>query len=187
MGGISRRQLFRLRPATLVKALSVKEPAEKEITAFIRPPGALQDPKQFIKDCQVDCRLCADACPHEIISFLGPEEGLAEGTPVLSPKLNPCRWCEGFPCIKACPTGALQQHEAEAPEPIAKASVSFSSCSNSYGELCDTCVLSCPDSIRALKIVDRRVVLNEDSCIGCGLCAYYCSEHNDAIDIKPSS
>jgi ferredoxin-type protein NapG len=185
MADISRRQLFRLRPSTIIKACSEKKVEKVKVEPkHIRPPGALKQPVEFNRACQDNCQSCAEACPHGAISFLGPEFGRGEGTPVLSPKDNPCRWCEGFPCIKACPTEALQQSENQQPAPIAKVGINVSKCSNSYGELCDTCVLTCPTSIRALRLVNGRVELNETSCTGCGLCAYYCSEHNDAISIK---
>jgi ferredoxin len=67
-----------------------------------RPPGAAKDDKEFIKRC-IGCDACMVACPINIIMI----EDLNLRYPLIYPELNPCTHCEDYPCIRSCPTDAL--------------------------------------------------------------------------------
>lgn len=67
-----------------------------------RPPGAHPDERKFLEMC-TGCDQCMAACPVNIVMI----EDLERRDPVIFPDEGPCIRCEGFPCIKACPTGAL--------------------------------------------------------------------------------
>ena len=73
--------------------------------AAIRPPGALKE-DEFLGAC-VRCGLCVRDCPYDILSLARPGEAVATGTPYFVARAKPCEMCEDIPCVKACPTGAL--------------------------------------------------------------------------------
>jgi len=68
-----------------------------------RPPGANHDDKLFRKLC-TGCDACMIACPVNVIMI----ENFELRYPVIYPDTDPCVHCEGYPCIQACPTGALK-------------------------------------------------------------------------------
>lgn len=68
-----------------------------------RPPGALRDEAEFKSRC-TGCDACMKACPVNVIMV----DDLVKRYPVIYPKTAPCVHCEGYPCIAACPTGALR-------------------------------------------------------------------------------
>ena len=179
--GLSRRQLFRLRPAKLLSmAFDKTDSAKKKV--FFRPPGALPE-VQFLSACE-RCGSCAKACPHDVIFKLGPETGNTENTPYLDPRESPCHWCTSFDCIQACPSGALLKLEDQQPKAIGKAVVDMSSCLISAGTICDECRTVCPAELKAIKIFDRQIHIDTDICSGCGLCSYYCDNAGAAISIQ---
>jgi ferredoxin-type protein NapG len=71
-----------------------------------RPPGASKDDKKFQQSC-TGCDACMAACPIDIIMI----EDLENRYPIIYPEKSPCIHCEGYPCITACPTGALHLNE----------------------------------------------------------------------------
>ena len=148
----------------------------------MRPPGALADEEVFLATCQ-RCGKCAEACPYGVIELLGPAAGRAEGTPVLEPAENPCRWCDSMDCVNACPSGALSLESDGNARPIGKATLHLDRCLTSQGILCDECAAVCPASVRAIRMVGRQPQLDEEVCVGCGLCAHYCASEPVAIDI----
>ena len=188
---ISRRQLFRFKPARLVEAFmkAKAEPAEGEDApvkmAYIRPPGAASEPVFASQRCATECKACAEACPHDSISFLGPEAGKYEGSPVVNPQEKPCRWCTDFACISACPTGVLKKKKEEPPSKI-QVDLLFeaSNCLINQGIICDECVLVCPTNVRALRLPSGQLTIDRDKCVGCGLCAYYCANAGEALTIQ---
>ncbi|MGE5027757.1 MAG: 4Fe-4S dicluster domain-containing protein, partial [Betaproteobacteria bacterium] len=71
----------------------------------IRPPGALKE-ADFQGAC-IRCGLCVRDCPYHILELAKPEHNVATGTPYFVARKLPCEMCDDIPCIKACPTGAL--------------------------------------------------------------------------------
>jgi len=182
---ITRRQFWRLPPSKLLGSLltgrGLREGAEAEP---IRPPGAAAPDSAFLDRCE-RCGACAEACPHDVIALLGPEGGIAEGTPILDPAGGPCRWCPEWDCIAACPSGALALAEGESPAPIALARLDPGACLVGQGILCDVCLYRCPSTIRAVRLVGRQPRIDAAACVGCGLCSYYCAAEPSAIAVLP--
>ncbi|MCO4781539.1 MAG: 4Fe-4S binding protein [Candidatus Cloacimonetes bacterium] len=182
MAKFTRRQLFKLKLNDIVKCFHEEETGPD--LSIVRPPGAI-DESLFSSTCE-RCHKCFNACDYESISLMGASYGKLESTPMLNPQTTACHVCSDMPCIAACPSGALVNSK-----PLAKmASIVFNheNCLNSQGVLCDTCATNCPSSIRAIKMEGpfhkRLPTLNEETCIGCGLCIYYCENGTDAIQIK---
>lgn len=183
MPEFSRRQFFRLRLAGLTREAGKAVAADgraagsggeaEEGQRWPRPPGALRDDEAFLNACD-RCHLCSGACPHDAIDHFGPAHGRLEGTPFIDPAKAPCHWCEDMPCISACPSGALSRAEGERVAPIATVSLDFEHCLNAQGILCDTCSYRCPSHVRAIRMVNRRPVLDASLCTGCGMCLYHC-------------
>lgn len=68
-----------------------------------RPPGAHKNEEVFLRLC-TGCDLCMAACPYNIVMI----EDLEKRDPVIYPDEAPCVRCADYPCVKACPTGALK-------------------------------------------------------------------------------
>ena len=186
MPEITRRQLFRLRLGDFTREIGKAAAGEGDAGTgeepFLRPPGALPDEDAFLGACE-RCHACADACPHGVVRQFGAAFGKLEGTPFIDPATIPCRWCEDMPCIEACPSGALRRDAGGAVPPIAKVALHLDACLTSQGVLCDTCAYRCPGKIRAIRMVNRRPVLDPDSCTGCGMCLFYCDAEPTAFEI----
>jgi ferredoxin len=75
---------------------------KKHLLKKQRPPGASPTEKEFRTRC-VGCDACMIACPVNIVMI----EDLRTRLPLIYPEKGPCLHCTGYPCIAACPTGAL--------------------------------------------------------------------------------
>jgi len=76
----------------------------------LRPPGAVKE-DDFLSMC-IKCGQCLQVCPYDSI-ILEDIEGLGGvGTAYIDPQRRGCYLCAAFPCILACPTGALD-HEKD--------------------------------------------------------------------------
>lgn len=161
----------------------VKHIKKKVKKIGVRPPGAISE-EQFLIKC-TRCNDCVNACPHNAIfkpSFTSV--GIYGDTPFLDLKHQACFYCEDFPCITSCKSGALIQESDLLKIGIAK--FDDQHCLVSQGQYCDYCAKSCPSGIDALKIGnDRKPIIDESKCVGCGKCEYICVSQTDkALEIQ---
>ena len=71
----------------------------------IRPPGALAE-EDFGSAC-IRCGLCVRDCPYDILKLGELGEQVPMGTPYFTAREAGCEMCDDIPCVKACPTSAL--------------------------------------------------------------------------------
>lgn len=124
--------------------------------------------------------------------------GIPVGTPYFVPRISPCRMCEDMPCLKACPSGALNKQLPS----IDKAKmglavlVDHENCLNHQGLRCDVCYRNCPVLDKALTLemqVNQRTgiharlipTVHSKHCTGCGKCERSCVLENPAIKVLP--
>lgn len=180
---------------------SVARPAQA-----LRPPGALPE-KDFLGAC-VRCGLCVRACPPKNLKLARWGEHLhqdwassvAVGTPYFEARDIPCEMCDDIPCVKACPTGALDHSLKD----IGKAKMGVAalideeSCLNFLGLRCDVCYRVCPVIDKAITLEkvsnprsDRHAMLlptvHADACTGCGKCEKSCVLEEAAIKVLPAT
>ncbi|HIP17875.1 MAG TPA: 4Fe-4S dicluster domain-containing protein [Sulfurovum sp.] len=75
----------------------------------LRPPGAVPE-DQYLSMC-IKCGQCLQVCPYDSIKLEDIDGKAGVGTAYIDPLARGCYLCEAFPCVLACPTGALN-HEA---------------------------------------------------------------------------
>ena len=163
----------------------------------LRPPGALVEP-QFLGAC-IRCGLCVRDCPYHTLELAKPEAPVTSGTPYFSARSIPCEMCEDIPCVKACPTGALDPSLTD----ISKARMGLAvlidheSCLNFLGLRCDVCYRVCPvidkaitlDMVPNLRTGRHAMFLptvHSDACTGCGKCEKSCVLQEAAIRVLPA-
>ena len=83
-------------------------PKLKSSKLILRPPAAVKE-DEFLKLC-IKCGQCLQVCPYDSIKLEGIEGGASLGMAYIDPTKRGCYLCEAFPCVLACPTGALE-HE----------------------------------------------------------------------------
>jgi polyferredoxin len=148
--------------------------------AAIVPPGA-QGIKYFGSHC-TGCQLCVSVCPNQI---LRPSDKLMTlMQPEMSYERGYCR-PECVECSNVCPTGAIKPMTAadKTAVSIGRAVWLKEKCIVHTDEKsCTACEWHCPtkailfipiepDKKDSLKIP----TVQQDLCIGCGACEYYCS------------
>jgi MauM/NapG family ferredoxin protein len=72
-----------------------------------RDPAARRLAGNRVLGACIRCGLCVRDCPFDILHLAKPEEPMSTGTPYFVARQLPCEMCEDIPCVKACPTGAL--------------------------------------------------------------------------------
>ena len=165
----------------------------------LRPPGG-EDEKRFLSLC-IRCGLCVNACPYDTLSLASVLDSAQTGTPSFKPRQIPCYLCESLPCIKECPTHALDSKYLEMEKGAEKlkmgiAIIDSASCVAHWGIQCDACYRACPLIDRALKVEARRnertakhalllPVVDHEVCVGCGLCELACITEEPAIRVLP--
>jgi ferredoxin-type protein NapG len=180
---ISRRQLFtRLFRKAVEKAAdaaveSENEDEQEEETC--RPPGAVRE-DVFMARC-ARCNDCVDACPHDAIFVVA--DGFDAGTPFMILDEAPCHMCEGFPCAAACSTGSLVKPEGTT-WTLGKVAINERHCLAFLGRECVACEGLCPEDAQALTFVANKPQVNEEMCVGCGLCISACPTVPKAIDLN---
>ena len=162
----------------------------------IRPPGAL--PEADFQGACIRCGLCVRDCPYKILDLAKPEERIATGTPYFVARTGPCEMCEDIPCVKACPTGALDHGLTD----IAQARMGLAvlvdqeTCLNFLGLRCDVCYRVCPLLDKAITLEPQHnertgkhtrfvPVVHSDQCTGCGKCEKACVLEEAAIKVYP--
>lgn len=164
--------------------------------AALRPPGALPE-SEFSAAC-IRCGMCVRDCPFDMLLLAKPEDPMPTGTPYFVARQAPCEMCEHIPCVKACPTGALDHSLTD----ITKARmglavlIDLETCLNVLGLRCDICYRVCPVLDKAITLEPRAntrtgshtlfiPVVHSDHCTGCGLCEKACPTEIAAIKVLP--
>lgn len=159
----------------------------------LRPPGALPD-LAFDATC-IRCGLCVEDCPYDILKLASWADPAPQGTPFFVARQDPCRMCDDIPCVKACPTGALDPMLTD----IRKADmgvavlVDHETCLNYKGMTCSICVRVCPIRGEAIDVKPvesdgKRLqipTVDTDKCTGCGTCEKHCVLSEAAIRVLP--
>ncbi|OQX72816.1 MAG: 4Fe-4S ferredoxin [Campylobacteraceae bacterium 4484_4] len=86
-------------------------PKLKAKELLLRPPGAVEE-EEYLKLC-IKCGQCLQVCPYDSILLEDIEGGASVGMAYIDPMKRGCYLCEAFPCILACPTGALDHEKDE--------------------------------------------------------------------------
>lgn len=162
----------------------------------IRPPGAGAE-GDFLGAC-IRCGLCVRDCPYDTLKLALPEEPVATGTPFFEARKIPCEMCEDIPCVRACPTGALDKNLTDIDQARMGLAVLIDqeNCLNFLGLRCDVCYRVCPLIDKAITLEPRHnvrsgmhalfiPVVHSEACTGCGKCEHACVLDQAAIKVLP--
>lgn len=162
----------------------------------IRPPGA-GDERAFQSAC-VRCGLCVRDCPYDTLKLAQLGDEVALGTPYFEARDVPCEMCDDIPCVKACPTGALDPALTEINEARMGLAVvvDHEACIAFQGLRCEVCFNVCPVRGKAITLNyqhnDRSgkhayfiPVVHSKDCTGCGKCEKSCILEEAAIKVFP--
>lgn len=162
----------------------------------LRPPGAIPE-AEFSAAC-IRCGLCVRDCPYDTLKLAKPEDSLSTGTPYFVARQTPCEMCDDIPCVKACPTGALDHKLTD----INKAKMGVAvvvdqeTCLAFLGLRCEICYRVCPVIDEAVTLdvqTNPRTgshtlfipVVHSERCTGCGKCEQACPTEVASIRILP--
>lgn len=171
--GATVQEFVKHRDATTVENPEKTQVLEK--TGWLRPPGAVHE-DLFLERC-TKCGDCIEACPHDAI-----EQLLVQETPAIYPGETPCQLCEDFPCVNVCETEALMPLNTYSEVRMGLAKVSRNVCTAGNG--CNACVSKCPTQAIAMDFGTFLVAVDEELCVGCGVCQYICGTVNDRAAIR---
>jgi MauM/NapG family ferredoxin protein len=148
---------------------------------YVRPPGAIIE-EDYANTCS-RCGDCVAACPAQCI-VLDPD--VAGGLPHILPRQSACVVCDDLACMKACPSGALQNLPIATLIHMGTAQVDFDRCVRSHDpDGCNICIEHCPIGDTALGLDDVGRVEVRGGCIGCGICEQDCPTDPASIVILP--
>ena len=170
--------------------------SESRPATAIRPPGAGPE-RDFLGAC-IRCGQCVRDCPYDTLKLARPEEPVATGTPFFEARKIPCEMCEDIPCVKACPTGALDKNLTNIDDARMGLAVLIDqeNCLNFLGLRCEVCYRVCPLIDKAITLEPRHnlrsgkhalfiPVVHSDACTGCGKCEHACVLEQAAIKVLP--
>ena len=159
----------------------------------IRPPGAI--PEHDFPSACVRCGLCVRDCPYDTLKLAKLGEPLPAGTPYFIARDVPCEMCEDIPCVKACPTGALDPAltDIEAADMGLAVFTGIETCYAVWGTSCRACYIACPVKGRA---IDMKMLFRDGTtifmptvtaahCTGCGKCEKACLTPDASIKVLP--
>lgn len=162
----------------------------------IRPPGALGE-ADFLGAC-VRCGLCVRDCPYDTLKLAELGDKVAHGTPYFIARDIPCEMCQDIPCVKACPTGALDHTLTDIDDARMGLAVVIDqeSCIAFHGLRCEVCFNVCPVRGKAITLDMLHnprsgkhalfiPVVHSDACTGCGKCEKSCILDEAAIKVLP--
>ena len=162
----------------------------------IRPPGAL-DEADFLGAC-IRCGLCVRDCPFDTLKLATFGDKVTTGTPYFTARDIPCEMCDDIPCVKACPTGALDHSLENIDDARMGLAVLIDeeNCLNFQGLRCDVCYRVCPVIDKAITLEMEHNVrsgkhavfiptVHSDHCTGCGKCERACVLEETAIRVMP--
>ncbi len=162
----------------------------------IRPPGAGNE-TDFQSAC-IRCGLCVRDCPYDILQLATPAQQVATGTPFFVARSKPCEMCEDIPCVKACPTGALDHDLTDITQAKMGLAVlvDHETCLNFLGLRCDVCYRVCPAIDKAITLEVQHnertakhtmflPTVHSEHCTGCGKCEASCVLEVAAIKVYP--
>lgn len=136
----------------------------------LTPPGSISG-YNMKRHCTA-CQLCVSACPNNVLRPTTDPLRLMQ--PEMSFERGYCR-PECTRCSNVCPTAAIKPitKEQKSAIRIGHAVWIEQNCLLTCSEdSCGLCARQCPPL--AIEIVDRRIVVNAEKCIGCGKCEYLC-------------
>ena len=164
--------------------------------AALRPPGARAE-AEFLGAC-IRCGMCVRDCPYHILDLATAGQDVATGTPYFTARSGPCEMCDDIPCVKACPTGALdhQLKDIDKARMGLAVLVDHETCLNFLGLRCDVCYRVCPIIDKAITLeqqhnprTDKHAkfipTVHSDRCTGCGKCERACVLEAAAIRVLP--
>lgn len=171
--------------------------AQGQGKVLLPPPGALPELKKFHAAC-VRCGQCVQACPYNTLKLATLSENTTVGTPYFVARSIPCEMCEDIPCVKACPSGALDQRF----EDIYTARMGLAvlidqeACIAWQGLRCEICYNVCPAMGKAITLdpqhntrtgVHAKLIptVHSEHCTGCGKCEKACILDEAAIKVLP--
>ena len=162
----------------------------------IRPPGAA-DEQSFQAAC-VRCGLCVRDCPYDTLKLAELGDDVALGTPYFEAREVPCEMCDDIPCVKACPTGALDPALRDINEARMGLAVvvDHEACIAFQGLRCEVCFNVCPVRGEAITLDYQHntrsgkhaffiPVVHSAACTGCGKCEKACILEEAAIKVFP--
>lgn len=179
-------------------AMLGSRPASALPAQALRPPGALAE-SAFLGAC-IRCGLCVQGCPYDTLKLAPTGSAVAAGTPYFSARQVPCEMCDDIPCVKACPTSALDHKltDIQASRMGIAVLSDQETCLNFLGLRCDVCYRVCPVIDKAITLEklhnprsDRHALLlptvHSEHCTGCGKCEKACVLPQAAIKVMPLS
>ena len=162
----------------------------------IRPPG-VADETSFQAAC-IRCGLCVRDCPYDTLKLAQLGDAVALGTPYFEARDIPCEMCDDIPCVRACPTGALDPALTEINDARMGLAVVVDqeACIAFQGLRCEVCFNVCPIRGEAITLDyqhnDRSgrhalfiPIVHSQACTGCGKCEKACILEEAAIKVFP--